>query len=327
MAEADHERAFYNEALEITKDTVSAVSLHHMPPGVFFVRALVSLAMADVATAQSAIDAFVDTSQGATDNLDLTLGRASVLHGATLLLEQSQQHRHLDVTRLQQRGEEIVAELWARLDTFGPVATSQELTYLGVAHGWAGLLYATLRWSELSARLRACDIAALLPAKFHERLQQLAACGQPSGRGLLWPWFNQAADTTTTDSGYMPGWCNGNAGHVFLWTLAHKVFGDPYYRALGEQAAWGIVEQRTHFNNVCCGAAGCAYAMLSLYRATGDDAWLKQARRYADRVATIPDPPSERATDVNSLYKGEIGAIVLLDDMGAPEQSRMPLFE
>jgi serine/threonine-protein kinase len=187
-------------------------------------------------------------------------------------------------------------------------------------------LYGTLRWCELSARQQDCDIATLLPSGFRERLQQLAACGKPSGRGLVWTWFNQAAESTT-DPGCMPGWCNGNAGHVFLWTLAYQVFGEQSYRALAEQAAWGIVEQRTHFNNLCCGATGCAYAMLSLYRATADESWLQQARRYADRVATIPDPPSERPSDVDSLYKGDIGAIVLLDDMSAPEQSRMPLFE
>ena len=64
IADAKGDAAFYNEKLEITRDTVSEISLHHMPAGVFFVRTLVSLAMADTATAQGAMHGFLESAQG-----------------------------------------------------------------------------------------------------------------------------------------------------------------------------------------------------------------------------------------------------------------------
>jgi serine/threonine protein kinase len=326
IADAQGEAAFYNEKLEITRDTVSEISLHHMPSGVFFVRTLVSLAMADAASAQGAMHGFLEAAQGETDNLDLTLGRASVLHGATLLIDQARHYRDIDVEPVQAFGTRVLNTIWERIDSFGPVSRSEELKYLGVAHGWAGLLYSTLRWCELHALMSARDLHELLPPSFMRRLHELAECATPSGRGMLWPWFN-TSEKDRNETGYMPGWCNGNAGHVFLWTLAHQVLLDPRYLDLARKAAWGVVEQRVHFNNLCCGAAGCAYAMLALYRRTADETWLKHARRFADRVATIPDIPPEHPTDVDSLYKGDIGPMVLLDDLSDPMRARMPLFE
>jgi serine/threonine-protein kinase len=143
----------------------------------------------------------------------------------------------------------------------------------------------------------------------------------------MWAWFNTPPTPELPAPAFIPGWCNGNAGHVFLWTIADRVLGDPSYRDLARRAAWGMIEQPSAFNNLCCGATGCAYALLNLYRHTNDRSWLAHARRYADRVATVPDPPPEHPTDVNSLYKGEIGMMVLLDDLADPERARMPLFE
>jgi serine/threonine protein kinase len=326
IADARGDEAFYNEALEITRDTVSEISLHHMPSGVFFVRTLVSLAMGDVSTAQGALQGFVESAHGEPDNLDLTLGRASVLHGAALLIEQGRHYQGVDLAPLQSFGNETMTAIWNRLSTFGAVQQSEEMTYLGAAHGWAGVLYSTLKWCQANALLAGEDAQPLLPQTFTRRLLELSECGSSSGRGLFWPWFNSRSEGRS-ESGYMPGWCNGNAGHVLLWTLAHEVFNEPRYLDLARKAGWGVVEQRVHFNNLCCGATGCAYAMLALYRRTGDATWLTHARRFADRVATIPDMPPEHPTDVDSLYKGDIGPMILLDELADPLRARMPLVE
>ena len=122
----------------------------------------------------------------------------------------------------------------------------------------------------------------------------------------------------------MPGWCNGNAGHVHLWTTAHETYADPRYLELATKAAWGMWEQPVNFNNVCCGAAGCAYAMLNMHRHTGDKDWLRRARHYAHRVATHPDRPSDNPGDVHSLYKGDVGLMLLLDEIRIPPSRGCP---
>lgn len=325
---AGKENAFYNEKLELTKENVSDVSLHHMVNGVYFVRSWVSHALGDSLTEQAANEAFVMASQAETDKLDITLGRSSVLHGCSLLVENSRHSRHLDLTMLHEFGDQVMKGIWNEISKFGPLKESTEMSFLGMAHGWAGVLYAALRWCQVRAENSDVDVLSLLPANVPERLTELAAWGMPAGRGVVWSWQNEVGgDFASGNNGFMPGWCNGNAGHVFLWTQAHKVLGEAKYLDLARKAAWGVWEQPSHFNNLCCGATGCAYAMLNLYRSTGDKDWLLRARQYAHRVVMGEELPTEHETDVNSLYKGEIGEMVLLDDLVDPESARMPLFE
>ena len=69
-----------------------------------------------------------------------------------------------------------------------------------------------LRWFETSG--------TPVPALVEARLTELAGLGEPSGRGLRWRWeWAREGDAWVSMS--MPGWCNGSAGYVFLWTLAH----------------------------------------------------------------------------------------------------------
>jgi lantibiotic modifying enzyme len=322
------ENAFYNNKLEITKEAVSGISMHHMAGGLHFVRASISRALADPVTNQRAIEAFIAASQGETENLDLTLGQSSVLNGCALLLENARDAQFLDLDPLIEFGDETMRSIWQRVDALGPVSESTEVSYLGMAHGWAGVLYAALRWCEIRAEVTAEEFSKILPSGLERRLNELAECAAPSGRGLLWAWQNQrAGDVSSGNNGYVPGWCNGNAGHVFLWTLAHKLFGQESYLDLARKAAWGVWEQSCHFHNVCCGAAGCAYAFLNLYRHTGEKDWLTRARQFGHRAVTTNEPPSENETDINSLYKGDVGLMLLLDDLANPETARMPLFE
>lgn len=327
LSQANKESAFYNEKLELTKDTVSEVSFHHMINGVYFVRALISHALGDVLTEQAAIEAFIMASQAKPDNLDLTLGRSSVLHGCSLLLESTQKSRYLELSPLREFGDQLMKEIWEQIEKFAPVKESSEMSYLGLAHGWAGVLYATLRWCKIKAQSENGN-GYEIPRQLKQRLKELAEWAMPAGRGLLWSWQNEVGgDFASGNNGFMPGWCNGNAGHVFLWTQAHDFFQKAEYLELARRAAWGVWEQPSPFNNLCCGSGGCAYALLNLYRVSGNKDWLARARQFGHRVATGEEPPTEHESDVNSLFKGEIGSMVLLDDLAFPETARMPLFE
>jgi hypothetical protein len=98
---------------------------------------------------------------------------------------------------------------------------------LGIAHGWAGLLYATLCWCAATGEP--------LPSALADRLDQLGECAEPVNRCLHWKW-DLASGHHNPASQSMPGWCNGSAGYVFLWTEAHEAIGEKQYLELAEGA-------------------------------------------------------------------------------------------
>lgn len=326
LRQIGEEGAFFNAEIGITPETMGRTSLYHSPAGVYAVQALIAQAGGDTLQQQMAISAFIEASRKPTHRLDVTLGRAGTLLGCSFLLRGAQvscNPEMLPMEALRSLGSEISRDLWSILAGYGPIRQSKELSNLGAAHGWAGILYAILCW---------CDVSHdPLPANIADRLQQLGACAEPIGRGLRWPW-----DTTRgmdEQAGYMPGWCNGTAGYVFLWTQAHKLLGDPAYLTWAEGAAWNAWEGISPLGNLCCGMAGQAYALLSLYRHTGEKVWLSRARGAA-RYAVIANNESRTRSDYEqfalrpeSLYKGELGLAVLAADLERPEHACMPLFE
>ena len=127
---------------------------------------------------------------------------------------------------------------------------------------------------------------------------------------------------------YMPGWCNGTAGHIFLWTLAHSVFHDDIYLHLAEKAAWHTWESNNSIGNLCCGFAGQAYGLLNLYKHSGESIWLDRARVLACRAAAWDtDTYVAMKLAPESLYKGEMGVALLAAEISAPETACMPFFE
>ncbi len=235
--------------------------------------------------------------------LDLTLGCAGALLGCALLFEVFAHDG------LREVGDDIYGGLWRTLDGRSPIARSPEPGALGIAHGWPGLLYATLCWCGVTGQ-RVSDAV-------RGRVCELAECAQPIGRGLQW-----VPDAPSPSAGLsLSSWCNGSAGLVFLWTKASAVMEEKSYLELAEGAAWNTWEAPNPDPTLCCGMAGQAYALLNFYRASGDAAWLRRAHTVARFAA--PDPGSRPA----SLYKGDAGLAVLCADLETPEDARLPLFE
>jgi eukaryotic-like serine/threonine-protein kinase len=328
LREIGDKGAFYAEAFQITPETVGQRSLYHSPIGLHAVQALIAQARGDIALQCAATEAFIRAAREPCQILDLAFGEAGFLLGSAFLLDAfSDSNRESFVreqkTRLKACGQEIKERLWRKIEDCQLIGEAKGLTNFGVAHGWAGLLYATLCWSASAGEP--------LPSTLAERLQQLGACAEPIGRGLQWKWIFSDADHRA-GGGYMPGWCNGSAGFVFLWTEAHKAIGDPYYLQLAEGAAWHAWEAQSQVATLCCGFAGQAYALLNLYRHTGDKVWLRRAEGVAARAAAAAYAMrgrSEMRSDyrAESLYKGDMGVAVLAVDLRRPEQAAMPMFE
>lgn len=326
----DDERAFYNSELDITAEKVGRTSFYHSPCGVYAVQALIAQARGDIALQCGATQAFVQVCAQPCENPDLTLGRAGMLLGCVFLLDALPSGGHNDLVREQKarllaQGREIRDSIWRTVAGYRPIPESDQLRNTAMAHGWAGILYATLSWSAATGDG--------LPESFPERLEQLAACAEPSGRGLQWNWYLRTGTVSAAPAGVMPGWCNGSAGYVFLWTEAHKACAEKRFLDLAEGAAWYAWDTPQQIGNLCCGMAGQAYALLNFSRYTDDPVWLTRARdmaiRAADAAAKSSALTGYAALELRpeSLYKGDVGIAVLAADLDSPEHAYMPLFE
>jgi serine/threonine-protein kinase len=183
------------------------------------------------------------------------------------------------------------------------------------------MLYPTLCWCRASG--------ADLPAETGERLSQLATLAQHSERQAKWSW-TVVNDAGNAQSPFWGGWCNGTAGQVFLWLAALK---DDLYSVLAEKAAWHAAETDTSNSSLCCGFPGQAYALLALYRSSGEISWLHRAQALAEKAAlpyaeiSVGRASQEFPFRPDSLYKGELGIAVLAADLECPDASALPAFE
>jgi hypothetical protein len=152
------------------------------------------------------------------------------------------------------------------------------------------------------------------------RLYELAARAEPHGRGARWPWTLDSVSTVSRPV-YAPGWCNGTAGMVSLWTLAARVMRDPAFDALADRSAWHTWEYDGGGTDLCCGDAGAAYALLVRYQTTGDVAWLRRATARAERAVR-----RGLGSGKDSLFHGDTGVALLVSDLDRPDDACMPFF-
>jgi serine/threonine-protein kinase len=309
------DQAFFSSELEITPEIVGPVSPYHTASGVSCVQALIAQAMGDVVSQQSGLDGFLAASAAPCENLDLTLGRSGTLLACSLLLDSVPENALVIVQPLRAFGHDLVRGLWEELNAQAPIRDVPRMAFLGIAHGWAGALYATLRWCHSTGEDPAGPVG--------ERLRQLAELAEPDGRGVRWK-RKLRKRKREQPYDYVPSWCNGTAGFVHLWTLAHRSFRDPAFLELAERAAWNAYDDPTFLGDLCCGLAGRAYALLNLSKATGEAGWLQRARDLADQAALSIATTTVRE---DSLYKGAVGVAVLAAELSRPEAACMPLFE
>jgi serine/threonine protein kinase len=306
------EAAFYHSEIQITPETVGRISPYHTASGVAAVQALLSNARCDTLLLDAALNRYLHLTSEECVNPDLTLGQASVLHGLTLMLESCGPERP---PALVDRGNQLCAGLHALIEREPAIGEGGTISYLGIAHGWAGILHAALRWWQLTGEQPAAAVEV--------RLRQLAACARLTRRGARWP--VQAGPGSIT----LAGWCNGSAGYAHLWTLAHRIYGDALYLDLAEKSAMDAFEGSGGGHALCCGFAGQAYAQLSLYKLTGTRLWLEQARMLTAKASALGNATLSRGDEglPHSLYKGDVGVAVLIAELERPELAAMPFFE
>ncbi|MHB8690420.1 MAG: lanthionine synthetase LanC family protein [Solirubrobacteraceae bacterium] len=297
----------FDDGDTVTQGTVGLISPLHCESGLNAVTAYLSAAKGDHATQRAALTRYVTSTHAAFEPLALIDGLAAALTVGAVLLSQAG-HDWPETVRLERHCDQLCDRIWGQLDDC-------DLAFGGIAHGLAGVAYATLLWSQVSRREPAEALEAVL--------WQIAAAAIPHGRGWCWP---HGPPRTRSPAVIHGGWCRGQAGFVFLWNQAHSVCGEERFDALAERAAWATFEHPCQVTSLCCGAAGQAYALLGRYRHTGAPEWLSRARQIATEAAATSVLASDARSEL-SLYKGHAGLALIAAELDDPEQAAMPLFE
>jgi eukaryotic-like serine/threonine-protein kinase len=300
--------ACFDPAVGLDPSTVGRTALYHSAVGVHCVDALIACVIDDRERADAAIGRFVGAAETAQARNDLTTGRAGHLIGCASLMEAIRaagyaENRLLDLGR--RRQEELVAD-W--------ISCTEEVAgagdpYLGVAHGWAGVAFAMLRFKSVSLEPLPPAALAML-----EELESLAI--RDGGRA----WWRRGPG----DDVIWPGWCHGSVGHAMLWGLAHRALADDRYLELARMAAEHAWSEPAPMGHLCCGSAGQAYGFLCLHRLTGEGVHVDRARSMLDRSIDFIGSPGMTQ---NSLYKGDVGVALLEAELEEPFLSAMPMFE
>ncbi len=300
--------AFTNSALGIDTDTVGTASLYHSALGVHLTEAIVACLAGE--PWQPALRRMLGALEPGDDRLDVTTGRAGQLLACAHALAALPR---AGTAGLRDRGDAVLSGLWERDWRLADEVPGCEAAYLGAAHGWAGVLFATFTW----CRLRGRDVPGAALSLLAELVDQAR---QTRPGEAWWPRLPAADDRAAAP---WHGWCHGSAGHVLLLCEVSRSLGADYL-ALAAAAARHAARMPGRNTSLCCGLAGAAYALLAVYRCTAAEGWLRQAgqltRRGLDRGQ--PEPLLS-----NSLYKGPLALSVLVSDLRAPASAVMPMFE
>jgi hypothetical protein len=198
---------------------------------------------------------------------------------------------------------------WRHDDTLGAWLWMQRLGkhethYLGAAHGLVGNLHVLRRGGALLPAGQRNEVGR----RAVETLSRLAIF--EDGRAN---WPSQAGGPLIANGRIRVQWCHGAAGVLTgMWDAA------PDDDAWGELllGAGRLVSEAGPLREapgLCHGTAGNAYALLALWRRTGDEQWLERARAFAQHAAVrVEERAARRGHGRHSLFTGDEGVALCL---------------
>jgi eukaryotic-like serine/threonine-protein kinase len=309
--------AFTSDSLGVDNNTANVSSLYYGECGVYFVQALIAHGMGDEVSTADAVERYVRACHSSELRLDLTTGLAGVLVGCALLVDAIKpavagERQVKSMAQLFELGRSANATI---ADALGRKEEEMLDGYLGIAHGWAGLCYAALLWAEVRREPPSPAV--------HRKLEELVGYAESHGRGVRWP-TRKIREGNSVHPSYMESWCHGSAGYVHLLTAAFRAYGEHQFCQLAERAGWSAWEAEPSLGSLCCGDVGRAYSLLDLFRHSGDEAWAVRAGALAQRAVEKCETDSRMTY---SLFKGSLGAAVLMEDLEQPALASVPSFQ
>jgi hypothetical protein len=194
--------------------------------------------------------------------------------------------------------EELQSWLWTQR------LKKNETRYVGAAHGLVGNLQVLRQGGDLlpDARRDEVDRRAI------DTLTRLAIVKDGHAN-----WPPEAGGPLLNRERIRVQWCHGAPGVLTsLWDAAPD--DDTWSELL--LAAGRLVRDAgplVDAPGLCHGTAGNAYALLSLWRRTGDEEWLAHARAFAAHAAAqVEERAIRRGHGHHSLFTGEEGVALCL---------------
>jgi hypothetical protein len=207
---------------------------------------------------------------------------------------------------------ELAAWLWTQ--GFG----DREQRVVGAAHGLVGNLRVLLNGGSLLPADKRSDVEQ----RAVSTLTQLAVVED----GLA-NWPPGAGGPLVANDRIRVQWCHGAAGVLTsLWDCAPD--DDEWTELL--LAAGRLVWAAGPFRDqpgLCHGTAGNAYALLALWRRTGDEQWLERAQAFAAHAAgQVEERAAELGHGRHSLYTGDEGVAICLASCLSGDE-RLPVLD
>jgi hypothetical protein len=172
--------------------------------------------------------------------------------------------------------------IWTQQGPTGRVGQS-----LGMAHGFAGNVFALLKAAPLQSKEHQTEL-------MHRIIETLHRTALPDRKLLNWP-----PEIGDTSSKLRVQWCHGAPGIVCA------LAGAPAQRDLDTlllsagELTWEAGPLRKGAG-LCHGTAGNGWAFLKLHKRTRDRKWLERARRFAMHAI-------EQRSGRHGLYEGDLG--------------------
>lgn len=272
-------------------------SILHGPMGYLLVSALVGDESQTRQRARAAED-YLQRCAAPFGLLEFAFGSAGALWGCARLVEDCPERpTHgcaIDV------GLALMNSTWVAFRKYRQSLTVERTSEcLGFAHGRSGLLYAVMAFCIAAE----CEP----PREVNEMLEELACLGEISQRGISWASFYPNLDGAKAWPGERESWCNGAAGFVPLWYLAHELFGKALYSDLATKTAAFLATSKGNNASLCCGLAGHAVALGYAERLEPQENW----RVFATRALEWAGIGQIELTHRNcSLFKGALGVLL-----------------
>jgi lantibiotic modifying enzyme len=236
----------------------------------------------------------------ASDANELFWGIPGTLHAAKAMHEATKDPRWARAWR------KNADALWAKRDDEGLWTQrlyGRETTGLSASHGLAGNVVALLRGRTLlpSARRKALvrDTKAILgrTAVFERKLAN---------------WPHRARAPLYPDGEVRLQWCSGGPGII----VSTAGFLDEELLLAGAELVWTAGPHGLEKSGcICHGTAGNGYALLKTFARTGEEVWLRRARRFAmHALEQVRRLRAERGRGRYSLWTGDPGVALFAAD-------------
>lgn len=295
-AMSHEESAYINKELGFEAKDVDRISIFNHEPGLHFVQALISSSIGDINTTVKSVEKIIDISKSGSSNQDMTMGKSGILLALATIIESIPVFYGFNNDAIIKYGNDLLSTIWED-KTPTIISDDYSVKFTGVAHGWAGIIYAALKWQKA--------IGQPGPTWLENKIGELFDVREEHGDLIVWKNKINARNYY-----YMPGWCNGGAGFIELFRFAADVYQKAEYLDMAEKIAIDVYNNPSMTADLCCGFAGRAYSLLGLYQST-------QNEKYFDQTEALL-AKSKQVTSflkVDSLFKGKFGLKLLEIEM------------